>query len=204
MIVSAPAILLAVPISQLTSYDGKKISILEPKLEISTFGWSYYVDADGIANILDQGLNSLEMSNAEANQVLNSTQIAFMLFEPEDRMLNGFQTSINLTIESSLDGRLRLADYANGSARAIQNFMKNVSNLSVNAISIKGSEYYAIEYEFDSPTLLKNGNYVRCHVLSYTTISGGKAYTFSGVSSAEAYKVKKQAILMIMGSLVKK
>jgi len=197
------SLVFAVESNSFSEYDGKKVRIIAPCLEMNTYGWQYYIDNEWLQAIKEEVFSDMNLTEAEFAYTMNTVDFAFFLFEPADRMIHAFRTNMNLIIDAGLKKDLSLADYARIEAKDIELLLKNVRMIEINPLSLQGTEFYSIEYEFDSPSPQSKGAYLRCHAIAYLIIAEGKAYLFTAVATARDFKLKKPAILATLGSLRK-
>lgn len=188
---------------EISEYDGKKVRVPAARLEITTYGWTYFVDKAAIEAVTESALKNMDMSEAEAANTRNTSFVAFFLFEPEDRIMNAFRTNINLVIESGLKKDLASGEYAEMQAKNIGHLLKDATVIEVAKVTNPDAEIYKIEFVFNSPRQDAKSKPLRCHAISYSAIVGGKGYVFTAVATEKDFRVKKPAMLRTLGSLKK-
>jgi len=186
------------------TFDGKKLQIPKAKIEITAYGWEYYVDPKGMAMATEEVLSAMDPSNAEAVYMLRSSGIKFFLLEPPDKILHGFRTNINLVVQHNLKKGTRISDYAEAQKRNLNIFIKNARLRDFRAETVNDHTFYVMEYEYDSPNLPALGKLVPCHLMAFITIFDGQGYVFTAASLQKDFRIKKPLIQMVLGSIRRK
>lgn len=181
--------------------SGKKLIIPEANLELTLYGWEYYVDPKALDIATEEAYSTMDMTNAEATYSAANTALKFYLLEPADKIMHGFRTNINLVLDRTVKKGTLLSDYGESQLRGYGLYLPGTRIKDSRQEIVNGIPFFIVEYEYDSPNLRHIGKKVTCYMIAYMALINNRGYIFTASSLKEDRKIKRPLIEMVLGSL---